>query len=219
MGIQERKEREKEVRRQQILVAAKKVITHKGFAKATVEEIAKEAEISPGTIYLYFKNKEELFSALALRALDFLNLRMDDIAGVAAESTLEDNMSETRQAVLDTYRFDSLAIVNMFHLLSAETLNRVSPEFLSRMREQFGRLFDQLTVVFSDQNGGSRRSDPSGTILPDIFLALFSGIFIWSDIRNVIFTGEKSQELSTTLETAVDLLTKGLTTQRASMNH
>ena len=56
MGIQERKEREKERRRQQIIVAAKRVFSAKGFSKATMEDIAREVELSPGTLYIYFKN-------------------------------------------------------------------------------------------------------------------------------------------------------------------
>ena len=52
MGIQERKEREKERRRQQIMVAAKRVFSDKGFNKATMEDIAQEAELSPGTAVL-----------------------------------------------------------------------------------------------------------------------------------------------------------------------
>ena len=51
MGIQERKEREKERRRQQIMVAAKRVFSDRGFNKATMEDIAQEAELSPGTLY------------------------------------------------------------------------------------------------------------------------------------------------------------------------
>ena len=54
MGIQERKERERERRRQQIMVAAKRVFSVKGFGKTTMEDIAKDAELSPGTLYLYF---------------------------------------------------------------------------------------------------------------------------------------------------------------------
>jgi AcrR family transcriptional regulator len=60
MGIQERKERERGRRRQQIMIAAKRVFSFKGFNKATMEDIASEAELSPGTLYLYFKNKDEL---------------------------------------------------------------------------------------------------------------------------------------------------------------
>jgi AcrR family transcriptional regulator len=69
MGIQERKERERERRRQQIIVAAKRAFSEKGFNRATMEDIAREAELSPGTLYLYFKNKDELYASLSLRIL------------------------------------------------------------------------------------------------------------------------------------------------------
>ncbi|MDJ0990367.1 MAG: helix-turn-helix domain-containing protein, partial [Desulfobacterales bacterium] len=36
------------------MVAAKKVFSIKGFTKTTMEDIAREAELSPGTLYLYF---------------------------------------------------------------------------------------------------------------------------------------------------------------------
>lgn len=79
MGIRERKEREKERRRQQIIVAAKRVFTSKGFNKATMEDIAQEAELSPGTLYLYFKNKEELYASLSLRILQYLHIRVEHV--------------------------------------------------------------------------------------------------------------------------------------------
>lgn len=49
-----------EARRQSILVAATKLFSQKGIAAATMAEIAAEAGISPGAIYRYFENKEEL---------------------------------------------------------------------------------------------------------------------------------------------------------------
>ena len=78
MGIRERKERERERRRQQIIVAAKRVFSEKGFNRATMEDIATEAELSPGTLYLYFKNKDELYASLSLRILQYLLIRMED---------------------------------------------------------------------------------------------------------------------------------------------
>ena len=44
MGIQERKERERERRRQQIMFSAERVFSAKGFNKTTMEDIAKDAE-------------------------------------------------------------------------------------------------------------------------------------------------------------------------------
>ena len=79
MGIHERKEREKERRRQQIMVAAKRVFSVSGFSKSTMEDIAREAELSPGTIYLYFKNKDELYASLSVRILQYLSIRLKHV--------------------------------------------------------------------------------------------------------------------------------------------
>ena len=49
-----------EARRQSILAAATKVFSQKGISSATMAEIASEAGISPGAIYRYFENKEQL---------------------------------------------------------------------------------------------------------------------------------------------------------------
>ena len=65
MGIEERKEREKQKRRNDILNAAEKIFFNKGFDAATMDDVAEEAELSKGTLYLYFKSKEELFHEIA----------------------------------------------------------------------------------------------------------------------------------------------------------
>lgn len=79
MGTEERKAREKERRRNNIIDAAEKVIFAKGLDQATMEEIAEEAELSKGTLYLYFKNKNELYMAITQRGSDMLNSRFAKI--------------------------------------------------------------------------------------------------------------------------------------------
>ena len=71
MGIRERKDREKDLRRQQIQEAAKELFLLKGFNSSTMEDIAKKAELSPATIYLYFKNKDELYVSLNLSSIQY----------------------------------------------------------------------------------------------------------------------------------------------------
>mgnify|MGYP006278766853 FL=1 len=73
MGIKERREREKLQRQNDILDAAENVFFEKGYGTATMDDVAAEAELSKGTLYLYFKTKEELYFGLTHRAL--LNLR------------------------------------------------------------------------------------------------------------------------------------------------
>jgi TetR/AcrR family transcriptional regulator len=72
MGILERKEREKEQRREEILQAAQSVFFEKGLQTAIMDEIAETAELSKGTLYLYYKSKEDLYLAVLLRGLGYL---------------------------------------------------------------------------------------------------------------------------------------------------
>ena len=53
-----------EGKRQNILQAATKIFGSKGFKATKISEIAKEAGVADGTIYLYFQNKEDLLSAV-----------------------------------------------------------------------------------------------------------------------------------------------------------
>ncbi len=64
MTVATRKQREKEEMRQLILDAARKLFLEKGFEQASIRAIAEQIEYSPGTIYLYFKEKDEIFFAL-----------------------------------------------------------------------------------------------------------------------------------------------------------
>ncbi len=72
MGIAERKEREKLQRRNDIIDAAEKVLFSRGFDSTTMDEIAEMAELSKGTLYLYFKSKEDLQFAIFMRGSDVL---------------------------------------------------------------------------------------------------------------------------------------------------
>jgi AcrR family transcriptional regulator len=56
--------RRKQDRPAEILDAALKVFAQKGFAAARMDDIAKEAGVTKGTIYLYFENKEAVFKSL-----------------------------------------------------------------------------------------------------------------------------------------------------------
>lgn len=72
MGVADRKEREKEEMKTKILEAAKKLFLDHGFEKTSIRNIAEEIEYSPGTIYLYFKDKNELLFALHQEAFQGL---------------------------------------------------------------------------------------------------------------------------------------------------
>ena len=66
-----RRERERETRRREILDAAIKLFAEKGYEQTTLDEIAQKAEFGKGTIYHYFKNKEELIITYLQEGVDY----------------------------------------------------------------------------------------------------------------------------------------------------
>ena len=62
-----------EFRRAKIVDAARSIFARKGFARGIMDEIAKEAGIAKGTIYLYFRSKKEIYKAVMDRDMEFLN--------------------------------------------------------------------------------------------------------------------------------------------------
>lgn len=81
MGIPQRKEREKEEMRRIILDAALALFREKGYDGVSIRNIAEAIEYSPAAIYLYYKDKSEIFSALQYEAAA---LKRDHLLPVAA---------------------------------------------------------------------------------------------------------------------------------------
>jgi len=79
MSIQQRKERERIARRQAILEAAAAVFAKHGLDSATIEMVAREAEVAVGTIYLYFSSRDDLFLQLTAERIEALVARYADI--------------------------------------------------------------------------------------------------------------------------------------------
>ena len=72
MGISDRKNREKKEMQQLILTAALKMFLEEGYAKTSIRNIAEAIEYSPATIYLYYKEKDELLYEVQREAFDKL---------------------------------------------------------------------------------------------------------------------------------------------------
>lgn len=102
MGIAERKEREKEERRTEILTAAEKVFFEKGLAQATMEEIAERAELSKATLYLYYGSKEDLYLGVECRGKQILN-EMFEKAASTGQGAIE-RLHNIGQAYFEFYQ-------------------------------------------------------------------------------------------------------------------
>jgi len=207
MGIQERKEREKERRKQQILVAAKRVFSNKGFNKATMEDIAHEAELSPGTLYLYFKNKEELYASLSLRILQYLLLRIEHVNAMK-QAGPDEKLKALMEAMYDVYEFDPLIIINMFHLQSSDTLKNLSPQLLAEITELTRKAMKSIVQIFKDGVSKETFIDRHPVALADMFWSLFSGVILWMTSKKLV--NESKDHLKETLALAFDIFYRGV---------
>lgn len=100
MGIAERREREKEQRRNMILDAAEKLFFSRGVDNVTMDDVAEEAELSKGTLYLYFKNRDDIFHGIHLRGLEILKSMFEE-----ALETGENGICKVREIGNAYYQF------------------------------------------------------------------------------------------------------------------
>ena len=79
-----------EERKDQIIKAAEEVFTQKGFSDARMDDIAGETGLSKGTLYLYFKSKDELIIAILDRIFqrEFKALENADFSTMSAEQAI-----------------------------------------------------------------------------------------------------------------------------------
>src|SRR5947209_12098777 len=79
MGVQERRARQKESVREEILDAARTLFVKQGYESVSIRKIAEKVEYAPGTIYLYFQDKAEILNQLCEETFAKLIARMQAI--------------------------------------------------------------------------------------------------------------------------------------------
>ena len=211
MGIAERRERERDLqqkmRRKQILNAAKRLFHAKGFTAATMEDIAQEAELSPAAIYLYFKNKDDLYVSLNLQLLEYLSDRLERLylqEGLDAEEKVE----ALKDLFHDVYDFDPLILINLFHLQASDGLRNLPPTRLSQLNELAGKSLRNLAGIFDQGKEEGRYEDYHSTALADIVWIVFTGAVLWEESKRMI--NPHKDYLKDTLDLAIDILRRGI---------
>ncbi len=124
MTIADRRERDRQMRRDSIVGAAEKLFFAKGFAATTIDEIAETAELSKGTIYLYFDNKDEIYGAVVQRGIrSLIDLSRQ---AVAKAPTGREKVIALGQALLTFYERHPDHFKAMFYL--GEGPSRPAPD-------------------------------------------------------------------------------------------
>jgi len=157
-------QRRAEDRPREICAAALEVFAEKGFAAAKLDEIAKRAGVSKGTLYLYFKDKEQLFRAVV-------------------RDTVVPNVEMLRAALIQTgLPFDEL--VRLFLSRFVDVTNHIPVGAVAKMVIAESRNFPELAKVWHDEVV----SKAIGTITALIEMAQARGEVRAGDARLHAFT-------------------------------
>jgi len=174
MGIAERKAREKLIRHQQILDAAYEVFNHVGFHAATIDQIAERAEIAKGTIYIYFKSKEELYFSLLTRGLDILITLLNEMETrkVPSERLLE----ETASTLFRFYK-EHTSYFRIFMVMQQEDMQaKLSPELAQNLNAQATTILNLLSAQVQKVVDNGSLSSVNAWLVANILWGAFTGI-------------------------------------------
>ena len=142
LASQKRRSREKEQRIQSILDAAQKVFSEKGYLKATMEEIAWEAEVTKPTVYLYFKTKDDLFYTLMLPLMEDMYQQLEELEKRLESGKIKDGTTLIRGLFKSFYHGYKLSpdTFRIIQLFQQQGLGReMDPEVMKALVEK-GRL-------------------------------------------------------------------------------
>jgi len=187
MGLKERREREREERRRQILVAARTLLSKKGLGGTSIQQIAKRAELGVGTIYFYYASKEDLFAALQQEGLVVLEGQVK-----AAAEQGGDPADRLHRIALAYLRFseehkDYFDIINYF-LASPEEI--FTPELKTQVDQQGNQILQQVEAVIREgiQEGAFKKVHARRISI--MLWGTLHGLIQFKKMHNTVLQGE-----------------------------
>jgi len=203
LGLRERKKRKT---RELIAETARQLFAERGFEQVTVTEIAREAEVSPATVFNYFPTKEDLFySRLEAFEDELLTAIRERAAG---------------QSVLDAFAGFLLGQGGVLTMDAPEadeqlrTITRIiteSPALLARERQVFDRYAQTLAALLAEETG-AKPDDSVPRVVANALLGLHRALI--DQVRREALAGTPVAEIRDGVragaERAIAQLTQGL---------
>lgn len=214
MSVANRREREREQRRSWILDAAERCFHAKGIDAVKMEDVAEEAQLGKGTLYLYFRTKEALLLAVAVRHQRHLLGVFD-----AEARRAQDGISLLR-ALLLAYARHMMHPAEHLKLAMARWVNGPPVDIESRggaqLRENVNRIFTMVCDAI-------RRGQEDGSVTPDVdppraamtLWAAVNGALLMTLQLSCLPRNLPMRESAPTVEAAVDFHLRAVANQAA----
>ncbi|MCX7994352.1 MAG: TetR/AcrR family transcriptional regulator [candidate division WOR-3 bacterium] len=125
--------------RQRIMETAITIFARKGFFQTTVDDIARSSKVAKGTIYLYFRDKSDIYISIIEEQL---NSALRDVQKVNKENL---KSSEKLKKIAEDWLLHSVEFHKFFPVISMENINQV----LKIMKEIKPRVFPVIGQIIS----------------------------------------------------------------------
>jgi TetR/AcrR family fatty acid metabolism transcriptional regulator len=183
-----------------IIEAAVKVFARQGFYQSTVAQIAREAGVADGTIYLYFKNKDDIlvnfFQYKTKQVFERFRAEVNH-----AESSLDKLRNLIRRHLAEFQRDRDMAIL---YQVGTHQIERLAEEQIREMSKMYQDIISE--IVEAGQQEGSIRKD--------LYVGLVKR-FILGGVDEVINTwlhSEREYDLVSMADPLVELFVRGIGT-------
>ena len=193
--------RDPEARRQAILAAALAVFTAEGFAAAKLDHVAERAGVAKGTIYLHFKDKQDLFEQMVREAVSPVIARLEALAqlpDMPVDMILQGMFNLFRTEVLGTQRKDLLRLV----LTEGPRFPAIANFYY---REVVARGMALMRAVATEAVARGEFSSDAAARFPQLIVAPLLLAVIWDGL----FSKIEPLDVAGLLDAHCDLLTAG----------
>jgi len=187
MGVADRRQREKEQRKTEIIDAAERLFFSRSYEDVSMEDIAREVELNKATIYLYFKNKETLFATIVLRGIQILKEKYiecmeKDVPGIIKVALMGQAYYQYAQEYPDYLR--------MIHFYGSERFSKENP-----CTAEIGKGYGTCRMILRDaiQEGvddGTIRADLDPFLTSMYLMISFMGILSMENKWKLVIEAE-----------------------------
>jgi TetR/AcrR family fatty acid metabolism transcriptional regulator len=189
---------EKNNKYHQILEAAVKVFARQGFHQSTVAQIAKEAGVADGTIYLYFKNKDDIlvqfFNFRAKQVFESFREEVD-----RAETSSDKLRNLVRRHLAEFQRDRDGAVV---YQVETHQSSRLAEAQIKEMSKMYRDLISEII----------EQGQQEGTIRKDLYVGLVKRFIIGGvdEVINTWLHSDGEYDLVSMADPLVELFMKGV---------
>ncbi len=206
MGVAERRKREKQHRKEQAIQAAMEIYDEEGYYAITMEKIAERSELSRAALYLYFKNKDEIFISAVNTYMDYFCSLLKDVYNrrKSIEKTLLEELWECFKKV---YRKDPAAFNAYMYFHQNEAVRNLPDDLRELLHEAGSNVvrYHHKIIEFGVKKGIFIECNPR--TLAEVVWSSFLGIMQVERSKREI-TGKN--HIETTSSLALEVLSRGV---------